>query len=58
MNFSLFSAKAAWARCTRPPTARSSVVAFKVIRPEMAHPEILPRFKQELLLSSQVTTGM
>lgn len=32
------------------------IVALKVIRPEMAaHPEILARFKQELLLSSQVT---
>jgi len=32
------------------------VVALKVIRPEMAsNPEILARFKQELLLSSQVT---
>jgi tetratricopeptide (TPR) repeat protein/predicted Ser/Thr protein kinase len=32
------------------------VVAVKVIRPEMAaNPEILARFKQELLLSSQVT---
>ena len=32
------------------------IVALKVIRPEMAsNPEILARFKQELLLSSQVT---
>jgi hypothetical protein len=32
------------------------IVALKVIRPEMASsPEILARFKQELLLSSQVT---
>ena len=32
------------------------IVAVKVIRPEMAsNPEILARFKQELLLSSQVT---
>jgi serine/threonine protein kinase/tetratricopeptide (TPR) repeat protein len=32
------------------------VVALKVIRPEMAsHPEILARFKQELILSHQVT---
>src|SRR3954451_25127081 len=32
------------------------LVALKVIRPELAsHPEILARFKQELLLSSQVT---
>ena len=32
------------------------VVALKVIRPEMAsNPEVLARFKQELLLSSQVT---
>lgn len=32
------------------------MVALKVIRPEMAsNPEILARFKQELLLSSQVT---
>ena len=32
------------------------IVALKVIRPEMAsHPEILARFKQELLLSSQIT---
>ncbi len=32
------------------------VVAIKLIRPEMAaNPEILARFKQELLLSSQVT---
>jgi len=32
------------------------IVALKVIRPEMAsNPEVLARFKQELLLSSQVT---
>jgi len=32
------------------------IVALKVIRPEMAsHPEILARFKHELLLSSQIT---
>jgi serine/threonine protein kinase len=47
-------------RATRPPTAKSEkadrIVALKVIRPEMAsNPEILARFKQELLLSSQVT---
>ena len=51
------SAKAAWARCTKPPTANSGrFVALKVIRPELAsNPAILARFKQELLLAHQVT---
>ena len=50
-------AKVAWARSTRRGTVElNRMVALKVIRPDLAgHQAIIDRFKQELLLATQVT---
>jgi eukaryotic-like serine/threonine-protein kinase len=48
--------KAAWALCKARDTELDRLVAIKLIRPDLArNPEILRRFKQELILAREVT---
>ncbi len=57
MKSSRFSAKVEWVLFTRHQDLElDRLVALKIIRPELTkNPEILRRFKQELILARQVT---